>query len=85
MGEDREGAEQIPEGFDTPDKEAYRAQLRQVLDELRDPLDRLILTRYYGFDGPARTLAELATELDYSVTGIRKRLLAAQEKVKTFL
>ena len=84
-GEDREGAEFVPEGFETPDKEAYREQLREKLDGLRDPLDRKILLAYYGFDGPARTLADLATELGYSVTGVRKRLLAAQEKVKNFL
>jgi RNA polymerase sigma factor (sigma-70 family) len=85
MGDDREGAESVPEGYDTPDREAYRVQLRDALDRIVDPLDKKILIAYYGFDGPPRTLAELATELDYSVTGVRKRLLAAQEKVKKFL
>jgi RNA polymerase sigma factor (sigma-70 family) len=85
MGEDREGSEHIPEGFDTPDREAYKAQLREAVDRITDDLDRTILLGYYGFDGPAKTLAELAVELDYSVTGVRKRLLAAQEKVKKFL
>lgn len=85
VGEDREGSELIPEGFDTPDREAYRVQLREAVDGVTDPLDRKILVGYYGFDGPSRTLAELAVELDYSVTGVRKRLIAAQEKVKKFL
>lgn len=85
VAEDREGAEHIPEGFDTPEREAYKMQLHEAVNRVVDELDRKILIGYYGFDGPARTLAELAVELDYSVTGIRKRLLAAQEKVKKFL
>jgi RNA polymerase sigma factor (sigma-70 family) len=85
MGEDREGSEHIPEGYDTPDREAYKQQLREVLDTISDELDRKILIGYYGFDGPSKTFAELALELDYSVTGVRKRLIAAQEKVKKFL
>lgn len=85
VGEDVQGSENIPEGYDTPDKEAYKEQLREALEQIRDPLDRIILTSYYGFDGPAKTLEELAKEHDYSITGIRKRLLAAQEKVKKWL
>jgi len=85
VGEDRQGAEYIPEGFDNPDREAYKEQLREGLEQIRDPLDRKILMGYYGFDGPAKTLEELAKELDYSITGVRKRLLQAQEKVKKWL
>lgn len=85
VGDDRQGAESIPEGFDNPEREAYKEQLREALEQIRDPLDRKILTSYYGFDGPAKTLEELAKELDYSITGVRKRLLAAQEKVKKWL
>lgn len=85
VGEDREGSEHVPEGFDTPDREAYRAQLREAVASVGDELDRKILVAYYGFDGPPKTFAELATELGYSVTGVRKRLIAAQEKVKKFL
>jgi RNA polymerase sigma factor (sigma-70 family) len=85
VGEDREGSEHVPEGFDTPDREAYRTQLREAVGGVVDELDRKILIAYYGFDGPSKTLAELGTELGYSVTGVRKRLIAAQEKVKRFL
>lgn len=79
------GDDAVPEGMDEPDREAYRAELREALDKIVDPLDRKVLTSYYGFDGPAKTLAELAKELGYSVTGVRKRLLAAQEKVKKYI
>ena len=79
------GDDSVPEGLDEPDREAYREQLREALGRITDPLDQKILTSYYGFDGAPKTLAELAKELDYSVTGVRKRLLAAQEKVKKYL
>jgi RNA polymerase sigma factor (sigma-70 family) len=85
MGEDREGAESVPEGYDMPDKEVYREQIRERLDSIADPLDKRIIQGYYGFDGTPQTLAQLAHELGYSVTGVRKRLLALQEKVKNWV
>jgi RNA polymerase sigma factor (sigma-70 family) len=85
VGEDREGADVVPEGYDVPEREAYRLQLRDAVARIGDPLDRAILIGYYGFDGAAKTLAELALELGYSPTGILKRLNAAQDKVKKYL
>lgn len=79
------GDDHVPEGMDEPDREAFKAELHEALNQIRDPLDRKVLVDYYGFDGPAKTLAELAKELGYSVTGVRKRLIAAQEKVKMYL
>jgi RNA polymerase sigma factor (sigma-70 family) len=74
-----------PEGYGTPTQEAYRQQVRHAVEFLTLPADRDILSRYFGFNGEPNTLAELAEAYNMSLTGARKRLLAAVRRVQKFL
>jgi hypothetical protein len=78
VGGTLDGTGTAPIGLGTPEEEVYREQLGMGAKEE-------ILRLYYGLDGTRMTLTELAKHYGLSVTGARKRVLAAQKRVKLSL
>lgn len=81
IGPDLEGEGYLPEDFESPERLALIARIRDVIGSLRTT-DAYILKAYFGLDRPKRTLAELADDTGYSVSGIRKRVTVLIQQVR---
>lgn len=84
LGAEVDGAGYVPEEYQSPEHRTEIERLRRVLRELPTD-DAYLLQAFYGIDRAKRTAEEIATDLGFSVSGIRKRVTILQSQVRFLL